>query len=795
MPFRARLSIVIAVCCGLLSTAAAAQSVIWVDARAASGGDGSVAHPLRTLRQAQQLARQWPGRHAGQPLEVRIRGGIYYLDSTLVFDGKDVRHGPLIFRAYPGEKVVVSGARVLRLRWHHWKGGIYRATVPPDLDIDQLYIGGIRQVNARYPNRDTLAPIFDGVSKNALSPQRIRSWKRPEGGYIHALQVAHWGSLHYRISGRDPRGNLLLEGGYQINRSRRIDSAAVFVENILEELDTLQEWYTDRQAHQLYIYPADPAALRHATVEVPVLRQLVVMQGDTAHPLRNLHFEGITFMHTRETFMDTREPLLRGDWNIFRGGAILLSGTEHCSFSHCRFEQMGGNVLFFSGYNRYDTVQHCLISHAGASGICFVGDPSAVRSPAFRYEDYVPYAQLDKQPGPRNSAYPRDCYVFDNLIHHTGLIEKQSAGIHLSMSSGIDVVNNTIYHVPRAGININDGTWGGHRIVNNDVFQTVLETGDHGAFNSWGRDRYWAPQRPYMDSLAAVHPELILLDAVEPVLLRHNRFRCDHGWDIDLDDGSSHYIIDSNLCLQGGIKLREGFYRQVRNNIMLNNSFHPHVWFDNSRAVFQHNIVMRPYAPIQIRQWGDSIDHNVFPDTMSLAVARRRGTDLQSVAALPRFVQPSTGNYALVMTPSLAAAGFRNFRMDNFGVLSPEWRAMIPARDFPAPTYANRQVASTPVRRWQGALLKAVSDENERSALGLPDASGVFVIRASGGSGAPESGLRQMDVVLQIGDIRIHSLDDIDRALKSIRDKDHIRTKVFRNQQVLWLILSGDRTP
>jgi hypothetical protein len=26
-----------------------------------------------------------------------------------------------------------------------------------------------------------------------------------------------------------------------------------------------------------------------------------------------------------------------------------------------------------------------------------------------------------------------------------------------------------------------------------DVFVTVKETGDHGSFNSWGRDRYWRP--------------------------------------------------------------------------------------------------------------------------------------------------------------------------------------------------------------------------------------------------------------------------------------------------------------
>ena len=76
-------------------------------------------------------------------------------------------------------------------------------------------------------------------------------------------------------------------------------------------------------------------------------------------------------------------------------------------------------------------------------------------------------------------------------------------------------------------------------------------------------------------------------------IIRNNRFRCDHGWDIDLDDGSSNYKIYNNLCLNRGIKLRKGYYRTVRNNIMVNNTFHPHVWFTNSSDVFTNNIVMK----------------------------------------------------------------------------------------------------------------------------------------------------------------------------------------------------------
>ena len=129
------------------------------------------------------------------------------------------------------------------------------------------------------------------------------------------------------------------------------------------------------------------------------------------------------------------------------------------------------------------------------------------------------------------------------------------------MSESITVKNNTIYNTPRAGINIGDGTWGGHMIEYNDVFNTVQETGDHGLLIHGAETDFGMLTGNTWISITAVHPEIILLDAQKTTTIRNNRFRCDHGWDIDLDDGSSNYNIYNNICLNGGIKLREGFFR------------------------------------------------------------------------------------------------------------------------------------------------------------------------------------------------------------------------------------------
>ena len=43
------------------------------------------------------------------------------------------------------------------------------------------------------------------------------------------------------------------------------------------------------------------------------------------------------------------------------------------------------------------------------------------------------------------------------------------------------------------------------------------------------------------------------LGAAEPRVIQGDRWRCDHGWDVDLVDGSSNYIIADNIFLSGDL--------------------------------------------------------------------------------------------------------------------------------------------------------------------------------------------------------------------------------------------------
>ena len=96
----------------------------------------------------------------------------------------------------------------------------------------------------------------------------------------------------------------------------------------------------------------------------------------------------------------------------------------------------------------------------------------------FNYSQVNKLEDLDRTPGPRTQNYPADCLVEDCLIYLTGRVEKQTAGVNIDLAQNITVRHCSIYDMPRAGINIGDGCWGGHVIEFCDVFDTVKETGN-----------------------------------------------------------------------------------------------------------------------------------------------------------------------------------------------------------------------------------------------------------------------------------------------------------------------------
>jgi hypothetical protein len=762
----------------VLLAASAAAAEIHVSPSGDDANAGTADRPLRTFAAAQQAARRTKAQ------TVLFHAGTYYLPETIVITPAD---SGVTFAAAPNETVVLSGGLKLDLQWRAYRDGILQAETPAGLFFDQLFVNGQRQHMARYPNFDPHARPYNGAAADALSPQRSANWSDPAGGFIHAMHKQHWGGYHYRITGKNEKGEVIYEGGWQNNRRTAMHPKDRFVENIFEELDAPGEWFHDTRTSTLTFFPPANVDASQAIVEVVRLRHLIEFQGSQQNPVRSVSLQGFTFRHTARTFMDVKEPLLRSDWTIYRGGAILFNGAEDCQIVDCELDQLGGNGVFVNNYNRRVTIRGCDIHDTGASAIAFVGDPRAVRNPLFEYRQRQSYASIDQTPGPQTDNYPAECTVEDCLVRHFGVVEKQATGVQISMSMGITVRHCSIYEASRAGINISEGTFGGHLIEFCDVFDTVRETGDHGSFNSWGRDRFWGLNDAPADEL----PRLARLDAVKTTVLRNNRWRCDHGWDVDLDDGSSNYEIYNNLLLRGGLKLREGFHRRVWNNITVGNTLHPHVWYDNSGDVVTKNIFMGAYRPaggMPKGQWGKTIDNNLFTTSdADRTKFAEHGCDAHSLVGDPLFVDPARGDYRVREGSPALQLGFENFPMDKFGVQKPALKRIARTPDLPGAGAVTAAKAAPAAKRnvrhsWEGAQIRELQGE-EFSAFGVSkDAAGVHVSDVPADSPAAAAGLRTDDLIQSVNGQPVRRVADLLR-LRDAAAGQPLRLEIVRAQE------------
>jgi hypothetical protein len=564
------------------------------------------------------------------------------------------------------------------------------ATIAKNLKVDQLFLNGKREILARYPNFDS-TKFLDGYDANCYAASRVASWKNPtEGpGYIRALHPNMWGGMSFIITGKNADNTLAMQWVSDNNNGTTMHPTYRMVENIFEELDAPGEWFYRKSTGQLYFYPPAGANLKTARIELASQDELIRIVGTAAEKVVGIDFKNLTFTHTYRTlFSKPYEPILRSDWHIARAGSVYMENTEHIRVETCLFDQIGGNGIFMSGYNRNNLVYNNTFVDAGASCVNAIGLTSSVRCPSL----WSTTAKCtDRTPGPLTQDYPAAITIDNNTMNHFGRFEKQTAGINLGITESDTVRHNTIHDCPRAGININSGRFGGHEIAYNWVYNDLMESSDHGPFNSWGRDR----NLDFKDDTTAT-----TLDAWKRTVIHNNRFETKPGnFGIDLDDQSSNYLQYNNLLIGGGLKMQWHRYNTYTNNILVgqaNVQMHG-VWF-GSQDVVTHNVFTSTqpyyiaffptgsYLPDTIKAHVRIIDSNCLASNSgitsnegayTLAQWKTAGLDVHSVSGDPQFTDinktwPSyapKGDYSVKTGSPALTIGFKNFPMDSFGVV------------------------------------------------------------------------------------------------------------------------------
>jgi len=639
-----------------------------------------------------------------------IREGEYYFEKPLVINNNSTKK--IKISSYQNEKVVIKGSKQIRLKWVKIKDNLFKAKFETQDSFLQLFVNGKRMTLARFPNKNDTKKGYSGyiypdnsfstksdtfMIYNPLSFSK-KDWKTPETGILHAFHNENWGNYQFEIKSINKSTHTIYlgKGGFQVAFQGLGKKSRFFIENIKEELDTVNEWYFDKNEKYLYWIASDSLNLNNSTIEYPILENLIQIIGIQNNPSRNITISNIKFSQTKETFLNIYEIPSKGDWAVHRGGALFMEGTENCKIENCSFVDLGGNAIFVNNFNKNDSISGNLFTDLGESAICLCGSLWLCAG--------------------SQKAYPHQIVISDNLIYNIGEFGKQTAGVWFSTAKNITVSHNTIHDVPRAAICINDGTYGGHIIEHNDLYNTVMETGDHGGFNSWGRDEYWCMEQshgPWQISHEFPH---LQHNPHSKSIIRNNRLRDNSGWGIDLDDGSTNYHIYNNLCIGVAIKLREGDLRLVENNIFVNPVNPPgfHVGIENNKDIFRKNIIVTNskisnnekdvnfdpgeskgeiykliLTPIK-GKYMSVIDSNLFyndigkfyavitpridkwwlPETAkkyTLEEWQNEGYDLHSIFADPLFIDSKKSNYRVAEDSPALKIGFKNFDISQVG--------------------------------------------------------------------------------------------------------------------------------
>ncbi len=704
-----------------LFVATAFGAEIYVSPTGNDSASGSISAPLATMAAARDMADQLK---SSGPVTVYFRSGTYYLDTTVEFGpaNSGTAQAPILYTAYNSEIPVISGGFRLpsTATWSVYQNSIMTTTIAKNLKIDQLFLNGKRQVLARYPNFNSTQPILDGYAADCISATRVSRWANPgEGpGYVRGLHPNLWGGNSFIITGKNADNSLNMTWCNDNNNGNGLHATYRMVENIFEELDTAGEWFYRKSTGQLFFWPPAGTNLSSATIEFASQDELIRLVGtDSNSTVQYITFNGLTFTHTYRTlFSKPYESILRSDWHVARAGCIFMENADNIQVNNCLFDQIGGNGIFMSGYNRRNLVYNNVFNDAGATCVTLLGDTSSVRCP-FLWS--TGGTCNDHTPGPRGGNFPAFITVDNNMMNHFGRFEKQTAGVNLGITECDTIRHNTKHDFPRAGINVTTGCFGGEDICYNWLYNPMLETSDNGPFNSWGRDR----NLDFQSDTSATQ-----LDAWKTTIIHNNRMELTNTptteFALDLDDQSSNYYLYDNLLMGGGgsgIKMQWSRHDTWCNNILVNgsNMTITGVWWGSNdyvtRNIFTSNspywcnffssigITNDVLVADTIANHVKLIDSNFIMSSSSGASTesgtdswtqwKGAGLDVHSVfAADPQFTnvnqtwpgyQP-VGDYTIKSGSPALGTGFQNFPMDSFGVMPvPVVSVQMPHRNNP----------------------------------------------------------------------------------------------------------------
>lgn len=409
---------------------------------------------------------------------VPIKAGRQLVTETVAFDKNDsgTATAPIIYRGEPG--AILNGGRVLpATSFAPVSDAAALARLPetargkvlvcdlkaqglteygalesygfgrrPDKAPIELFVGGRQMTLARYPNKGWIklekvqdrgsvhgsnvpgepellekperGAIFDGPGKD-----RLARWKTADDLWLFGYWWWDWADQAVKVDRIDYDAGTIKtvqphEYGYRAG-------GRYYAFNLLEELDQPGEWYLDRAAGRLYLWPTAP--LDGQSVELSLLTTPMVALNGASH----VRLEGLAF-------------------ETMRGQAISVTDGEGVWLAGDRMARTGRNAVTVSGGKDHRVVACDIVDTNG--GVHVSGGDRRSLTPAGHMVENCSF-----------DNYARIMRTYNGAIHIDGV--------------GIRAAHNLVRNAPHAGI-----FFGGndHVIEFNEFYDICQETSDCG---------------------------------------------------------------------------------------------------------------------------------------------------------------------------------------------------------------------------------------------------------------------------------------------------------------------------
>jgi len=444
-----------------------------------NGSDGPFATFVRARAAIREMRKTGLLPEGG--ITVYIHEGAYTFSSsfTLTEEDSGTESAPVTWRAFPGEKVQIVGAReisgftelddpsVIERIDEPYRDKIltidlkaqgidnYYEITPRGGPGMELFFNDRRMTLARWPNEgwttivdvpQTGELVFKGdlphmrfgipvgrhYGRFTYDGDRPKRWSHIDDIYLHGYWTWDWYDSFLKIKTIDTEKREIYvkepHSVYGYCREQRY-----YALNILEELDIPGEWFLDRARGILYFWPPEPVDRGRAFVSV--LETPLFVLDNTSH----VTIQGFNL-------------------EFSRGEAVRVIGGSDNLIAACTIRNLGGSAVSIDGGTR-NGITGCDIYDVAGGGISLSG-------------------------GDRSTLTPGDNHATNNHIHDYSIwIRTYQSAVSISGVGNL-VAHNLIHDAPHSGIILGGNE---HVIEYNELYGLAKQTGDVGAFYM-GRD-------------------------------------------------------------------------------------------------------------------------------------------------------------------------------------------------------------------------------------------------------------------------------------------------------------------